>query len=128
MRRAGTIVLAVVCLFALLCAPGRAYAQDELKNDDPDKYYILLDVRNQIVTVYERDAEGEYTKIVPHELIEYSFGERAAVVRFTEQNPGVVVTVTFDGEPTHSEEQQRTGWQAILDNFARHVKGKAASQ
>jgi hypothetical protein len=31
------------------------------------------------------------------------------------------VTVTFDSEPSHSVEQQRTGWQAILDNFARHV-------
>ena len=31
------------------------------------------------------------------------------------------VTVTFDSESTHSEEQQRSGWQAILDNFARHV-------
>jgi hypothetical protein len=31
------------------------------------------------------------------------------------------VRVTFDGETTHSEEQQRSGWQAILDNFAKHV-------
>ena len=40
----------------------------------------------------------------------------------------MIVTVTFDGESTHSEEQQRSGWQAILDNFARHVKGKLASE
>jgi len=40
----------------------------------------------------------------------------------------VTVTVSFDGEPTHSEEQQRTGWQAILDSFSRHVKGKLASE
>jgi hypothetical protein len=38
------------------------------------------------------------------------------------------VTVTFDSESTHSEDQQRTGWQAILDSFARHVKGKLASE
>jgi hypothetical protein len=31
------------------------------------------------------------------------------------------VRVTFDAEDTHSEEQQREGWQAILDNFRRHV-------
>lgn len=74
------------------------------------------------------DFEGEYTHIVAHELIEYSFGDREAVVRFTEQHPGILVTVTFDAEQTHSEEQQRSGWQAILDNFARHVKGKLASQ
>ena len=74
------------------------------------------------------DFEGEYTKVVPHQLIEYSFGDRVAVVQFAEGASGVTVTVTFDGETTHSEEQQRTGWQAILDNFARHVKGKLASE
>ena len=74
------------------------------------------------------DFEGEYTQVVPHERIEYTFGDRAAVVQFTEGAEGVTVTVTFDGESTHSEEQQRTGWQAILDNFARHVKGQLASE
>lgn len=64
MNRAGTIALAIVCFLAFLCAPGRACASDELKNDDPDKYYILLDLKNEIVTVYERDENGEYTKIV----------------------------------------------------------------
>ena len=74
------------------------------------------------------DFEGEYTKVVPHQLIEYAFGDRQAIVEFTEGVQGVTVTVSFDGETTHSEEQQRTGWQAILDNFARHVKGKLASE
>jgi len=69
------------------------------------------------------DFEGEYTQVVPHRLIEYTLGDRMAVVEFAEGVEGVTVTVTFDGEPTHSEEQQRTGWQAILDSFARHVKG-----
>jgi uncharacterized protein YndB with AHSA1/START domain len=74
------------------------------------------------------DFEGEYTKVVPHQLIEYAFGDRTAVVEFTDGAGGVTVTVTFDGESTHTEEQQREGWQAILDNFARHVKGKLASE
>ncbi len=68
------------------------------------------------------DFEGVYTRVVPQQLIEYAFGDRAAVVEFAEEADGVTVTVTFDGETTHSEEQQRTGWQAILDNFARHVE------
>ena len=72
------------------------------------------------------DFEGQYTQVVPHQLIEYTLGDRTAVVEFAEGIEGVRVTVTFDGEPTHSEEQQRTGWQAILDNFARHVKGTLA--
>ena len=74
------------------------------------------------------DFAGEYTRVVPHELIEYSFGDRVGLVEFATTAEGVVVTVTFDSEPTHSEEQQRTGWQAILDSFARHVKGKLASE
>ena len=73
------------------------------------------------------DFAGEYTQIVPHQRIEYAFGDRVGVVEFKEGAQGVTVTVTFDSEPTHSEEQQRTGWQAILDNFARHVEGKPAA-
>ncbi len=74
------------------------------------------------------DFAGEYTTVVHHQRIEYAFGERAASVEFVDGAGGVTVRVTFDSEPTHSEEQQRTGWQAILESFARHVKGKLASQ
>jgi uncharacterized protein YndB with AHSA1/START domain len=74
------------------------------------------------------DFAGEYTKVVPHQLIEYAFGDRVGLVEFKESDAGVTVTVTFDGEPTHSEEQQKTGWQAILESFSRHVAGKIASQ
>ncbi len=68
------------------------------------------------------DFAGTYTRIVENELIEYSFGDRTARVEFTDRPDGVKVRVTFDSEPTHSIEQQRQGWQAILDNFARHVE------
>jgi len=68
------------------------------------------------------DFAGTYTKIVEHKLIEYSFGDRMAQVEFTPDPKGVVIRVTFDSEPTHSIEQQQGGWQAILNNFARHVE------
>ncbi len=67
------------------------------------------------------DFAGEYTKLIPQQLIEYSFGERKATVEFAEGSDGILVKVTFDAESTHTEEQQRSGWQAILDNFAKHV-------
>lgn len=67
------------------------------------------------------DFAGTYTKIEAHKRIEYSFGERTAQVEFADGPDGVRVRVTFDSETTHSIEQQRQGWQAILDNFARHV-------
>lgn len=70
------------------------------------------------------DFAGTYTKIVPHERIEYDFGDRTAQVSFTPRQDDVTVRVTFDAETEYTEEQQRAGWQAILDNFARHVEGK----
>jgi uncharacterized protein YndB with AHSA1/START domain len=73
------------------------------------------------------DFAGTYTKVVPNKLIEYAFGDRTAQVEFTPGSNGVGVRVTFDSESTHSIEQQRSGWQAILDNFARHVKTKKAA-
>lgn len=71
------------------------------------------------------DFEGIYTKIVEHELIEYTMEDRAARVEFVETADGVLVRVVFDAEETNSEEMQRAGWQAILDNFARHVAAKS---
>lgn len=68
------------------------------------------------------DFAGTYTRIEPHKLIEYSFGERTAQVEFADGPGGVLVSVTFDTENTFPVEQQRGGWQAILDNFCRHVE------
>jgi len=70
------------------------------------------------------DFAGTYTKIVPQKHIAYAFGDRTADVTFTPGGNGVAVRVTFESEPTHSIEQQRTGWQAILDNFKRYVESK----
>lgn len=68
------------------------------------------------------DFAGTYTQIIQHELIAYAFGERTAQVRFVELPEGVKLSVEFDGEQTHSVEQQQQGWQAILTNFKRHVE------
>lgn len=67
------------------------------------------------------DFAGTYTKIVTNELIEYSFGDRIARVEFIQNPTDVTVRVSFDPEPTHSIDQQRQGWQAILDRFSRYV-------
>lgn len=72
------------------------------------------------------DFEGTYTRVEPERLIAYSFGDREATVEFLAAGDGaagVTVRVTFDSEETHSVEQQRAGWQAILERFRRHVEG-----
>lgn len=69
------------------------------------------------------DFTGTYTRVEPHALIEYSFGDRVAVVEFVAVPKGILVRVTFDAETENPVEMQRQGWQAILDNFVRHVDG-----
>ena len=70
------------------------------------------------------DFAGTYTKIVPNELIEYSFGDLTGQVEFLARENGVTVRVTFDAESENSVEQQRHGWQAILNNFSKHVEAR----
>lgn len=73
------------------------------------------------------DFEGTYTKIVQHQLIEGTFGERTLQVEFLAVPGGITVRETFEAEQTFSVEQQRTGWQAILNSFARYVLSKHRS-
>jgi uncharacterized protein YndB with AHSA1/START domain len=68
------------------------------------------------------DFAGTFTKIVEHELIEYSFGDRKAKVSFTDTPAGSKLTVSFDAETTYPIEQQQQGWQAILNSFKRYVE------
>jgi uncharacterized protein YndB with AHSA1/START domain len=70
------------------------------------------------------DFAGTYTKIIPNELIEYVFDDRSASVEFMNANDGVRVRITFVAEKEHSIEQQKEGWQAILNKFAKHVEAK----
>jgi uncharacterized protein YndB with AHSA1/START domain len=71
------------------------------------------------------DFEGTYTRIVAQKIIEYRLGDgRDVKVEFTEGADGVLVRETFEAESQIDREQQRRGWQAILDNFARRVEAK----
>ena len=70
------------------------------------------------------DFEGTYTQVVPRKLIEYRMSDgREVKVEFAEAGGAVLVKETFDAESQNPPEMQRQGWQAILDNFARHVEG-----
>ncbi len=68
------------------------------------------------------DFEGTYTAVVEYKLIEYAFGDRMARVVFQPRPEGVRVEIVFDAETMHTLEQQREGWQAILNRFKRHVE------
>jgi uncharacterized protein YndB with AHSA1/START domain len=70
------------------------------------------------------DFSGTYAKIIPNELIEYTFGDRSATVEFFQAKDGVIVRINFVAETEHSIEQQEEGWQAILNKFATHVEAQ----
>jgi uncharacterized protein YndB with AHSA1/START domain len=71
------------------------------------------------------DFEGAYTRVVPKKAIEYRMSDdREVQVEFLERPGGVLVRETFDVETENTPELQREGWQAILDNFGRHVEAK----
>ena len=67
------------------------------------------------------DFEGVYTKIVKGRRIEYAFGDRRATVEFLPNGDRIMIRVSFDPETTHSLDQQRAGWQSILDNYAKYT-------
>lgn len=71
------------------------------------------------------DFTGTYTHVGEHELIEYTMDDgRKVSVRFeTLDGDHTKITETFDPESENSEEMQRSGWQAILDNFKKYVEG-----
>jgi len=69
------------------------------------------------------DFGGIYDNVEEHKLIEYTMGDgRKVSVVFTAKGDQTEVVETFDMEKTHSEEMQRGGWQAILDNFRKYTE------
>lgn len=69
------------------------------------------------------DFEGTYTKVVPNELLEYDLGDgRPVSVRFEQKGDVTVLTETFQGEDTNTLEQQKQGWQCILNNYKLYTE------
>ena len=69
------------------------------------------------------DFGGEYTLVEKNKAIEYILGDgRKVEISFTETPSGVEIIQSFDPETQNSEEMQRGGWQAILDNFKSYTE------
>jgi len=75
------------------------------------------------------DFNGVYTKVEEHKTIEYDMEKapgdeksRHVTITFEETPDGVKMIETFDPENENSIELQRSGWQAILDNFKKYTE------
>jgi uncharacterized protein YndB with AHSA1/START domain len=68
------------------------------------------------------DFAGTYTGVVPHRMISYTMGDRKVKVTFEEEGSRTHIVEVFEPETVNSWEMQRSGWQAILDNFKSHCE------
>lgn len=69
------------------------------------------------------DFAGVYDDVKINELIAYTLGDgRKVKVVFSSIGNETKVSETFDAENLHSTEMQRSGWQAILDNFKAYAE------
>ncbi len=81
------------------------------------------------------DFTGVYTRVKEYEHIEYNTDDgRHVKVEFEElsadakalagkpEGEGVKITETFEAEKINPVEMQRSGWQAILDNFKKYTE------
>jgi uncharacterized protein YndB with AHSA1/START domain len=69
------------------------------------------------------DFGGTHDQVEEHKLIASTMGDgRTMEVHFTPEGNGTKVVETFEMEMENTEELQRGGWQAILDNFKAHVE------
>jgi len=84
------------------------------------RYYARMEAKDGS---FGFDFEAVYTDIVPGEQFTYTLadGRRVSVV-FKKQDNQTKVDVTFDPENQNPLDMQRTGWQAILDNFKRYTE------
>lgn len=71
------------------------------------------------------DFGGEYKEVIENEKIVYELGDgRQTEILFSDEGTSTKITETFDAEETNSMEMQKTGWQAILDNFKNYAEAQ----
>jgi uncharacterized protein YndB with AHSA1/START domain len=70
------------------------------------------------------DFVGTYDEVEINKLIAYTMGDgRKAKITFSQASETATKIVeTFEAEGTNSIDLQRTGWQAILDNFKKYTE------
>lgn len=69
------------------------------------------------------DFWGIYDVINLNERIAYTLGDgRKAELIFTSKGGSTKIVETFEAETENTIELQKSGWQAILDNFKKHTE------
>jgi uncharacterized protein YndB with AHSA1/START domain len=72
------------------------------------------------------DFSGVYTKVSPYSELDYTLDDgRTVTVDFEQATDDEVrIVQEFEMEDQNTEEMQRAGWQAYLDNFKKYVESQ----
>lgn len=74
------------------------------------------------------DFSGIYDNVILHQRIEYTLDDgRKVRIDFTPNAAGTTVVESFEAEKENPADMQRTGWQAILDNFKNYCEQRSTS-
>ena len=69
------------------------------------------------------DFWGIYEEVELHKKISYTLGDgRKVIIHFTSYGDSTGIIEQFETENTNTVEQQRFGWQAILNNFKKYAE------
>jgi uncharacterized protein YndB with AHSA1/START domain len=93
-------------------------ASNDLRKDG--KFNIRMEARDGSSGF---DFGGVYTKVVVNTQIDYTMGDgRKVKITFSSDGKTTDVIETFEAESSNSLEMQRSGWQAIMDNFKKYTE------
>lgn len=69
------------------------------------------------------DLVGIYSEVVDQKKLAYTMEDgRKVTTNFEKIGDSTKVTTKFDAEKENSEELQKSGWQAILNNFKKYAE------
>ena len=69
------------------------------------------------------DFTGTYDEIIENKFTKYTIEDgRQVEIKFIAEGDQIKVIESFEAEDIHTVEQQREGWQAILENFKGYVE------
>lgn len=69
------------------------------------------------------DFTGRFSKIIDYRQLNYILGDgRTVEISFEEKDGACQIIEKFEAEKENSDELQRNGWQAILNNFKKYVE------
>jgi len=93
-------------------------AENDLRADG--KFLTRMEARDGS---FGFDFTGKYNKVELYKQINYAIDDgRKVEILFDENDNETIVKESFDAENINSVEDQKKGWQAILDSFKKYVE------